>query len=364
MSLIDVQDLDTSPLRYQVDKMIPEVGTGFLWGKSWAGKTLVALDQALAVANGTPFLGHDTIQGTVAYFAGEGFGGIGVRVKARLARQHKDDTERIAACARDRGDEAARELAASLPAYTGDNLKIKRDPFAMHFDRANKPLPGLLQARSELARLNQPGPDDDPETWPYLSLVIIDALANYAGQLSISSDASANRITQGMQWLSRELDCCVLAIAHPTEKGDKMLGAGRLFNSADFVIQSEPDDVSAPGALKTATISCRKSKDDKGFEPFGYQIEPCEWDEPVLDDYDQPTGETTRTGSATVRLLAGEKPSSAPDPARRPPPPLPEIREPVTVRPPKRNGLRRRLHAVPDLPAVLERRSRDRGGPG
>lgn len=351
MSLIDYHDLDTSPLRYQVDAMVPEVGTGFLWGQSWAGKSLVALDMGLAVANGTPFMGHPTIAGTVVYLVGEGLPGIGVRVKARLARQERDDTLAIAEMARTHGDEAARDCASKLSAYTGDRLKIMTRPFPMHFTRSDKPGTELRQAMSELTRLNTPGPDDDPETFPYVSLIIMDALANFAGELSISNDASANRITKTMHWMSQELDACLMAVAHPTADGGKMLGAGRLFNSADFVIRVAPDDVAAPGAQKTATISCQKSKDGTEFPPFGYRIEPCMWDEPVLDSADQPTGETEAVTSATVRMIEDAQP--APGPARKPAPPLPEIRE-VPDRPRKRNGLKRHhgLRLVPALEAT------------
>jgi hypothetical protein len=354
MSLVDFSELDTSPLRYQVDQMVPEVGTGFLWGQSWAGKSLVALDMGLAVGNGVPFFGHDTIKGTVVYLVGEGLPGIGVRVKARLARQARDDTVAIAEEARKHGDEAARALAASLPPYTGDNLKIMTKPFPMHFTRSGGPGPELRQAMSELTRLNTPGPDDDPEEFPYISLIIMDALANFAGELSISNDASAGRITKTMHWMSQELDACVMAIAHPTADGGKMLGASRLFNSADFVIRVAPDEVAAPGAQKTATISCQKSKDGTEFPPFGYRIEPCMWDEPVLDDNDEPTGETQEVTSATVRMIddagpAGKTAPEAPAPAA---PPLPEIRDVPPSRPRKRNGLKTRhgLHAVPDAP--------------
>lgn len=350
MSLVSFSDLDTSPLRYQVAGMVPEVGTGFLWGQSWSGKSLIALDMGLAVANGTPFMGHETIRGTVAYLAGEGLAGIGVRVKARLARQERDSALAVAETARTQGNEAARAHAAALPSYTGDRLKIMTRPFPMHFTRADKPGTELRQAMSELTRLNTPGPEDDPEEFPYISLVIMDALANFAGELSISNDASANRIVKTMHWMSRELDCCVLAVAHPTADGAKMLGAGRLFNSADFVIRVAPDDVAAPGALKTATVSCQKSKDGKEFEPFGYRIEPCEWDEPVLDASGNPAGTTEVVTSATVRLIEDSKPAAkAPEPSRAPAAPLPELRDPP-ARPRKRNGLRPR-HGLTVVPA-------------
>ena len=162
MSLVDAEQLNTSPLVYTVADILPENGAGFFWGPSGSGKTFTILDAALAIANGIPWLGHDTLPGTVTYAAGEGGGGLGIRIKARVLRQEQDDTLAIAAVARDQGDEAARSFAGSLPPYTSRNLKVTTKPFPMHFLRSNQPNEDLAQAMGELRRLNTPGPDDDP----------------------------------------------------------------------------------------------------------------------------------------------------------------------------------------------------------
>ena len=259
MTLIDAEQLNTSPLVYTVAEILPENGAGFFWGPSGSGKTFTILDLALAIANGQPWLGRATLPGTVAYAAGEGGGGLGIRIKARVLRQAEDDAKALAA-----------NPAAILPKYDSSHLKVTTVPFPMHFTGAGRPNDDLDKAMRELRLLNAPGPDDDPETWPYLRLVILDALENFAGQLSVSSRSSANRIIATMQWMAAELQCCVLAVAHPVGKGaeQKMVGSDRLFAAADFVIRYAPDDVAAPGALATATISCEKSKDDVKFAPF------------------------------------------------------------------------------------------------
>ena len=288
MSFYEASRLNTSPLVYTVEGILPENGAGFFWGPSGSGKTFTILDMALAIANGQPWLGPRTLPGAVAYAAGEGGAGLGIRIKARVLRQDQDNTAAIAAVARDQGDEAARALAATLPPYTSGNLIVTDKPFPMHFLRSNKPNDDLAQAMNELRRQNTPPPDADEETlanWPYLRLIILDALENFAGQLSVSNRSSANRIVATMQWMAAELQCCVLAVAHPVGRGanEKMVGSDRLFAAADFVIRYAPDTVAAPGALDTATISCQKSKDDVKFPPFGVELHPCEWDEPKLD---------------------------------------------------------------------------------
>ena len=97
-----------------------------------------------------------------------------------------------------------------------------------------------------------------------------------------------------------------------------------------------------------ATIACEKMKFGDEFEPIGYRIEPCQWDEPELDDDDQPTSGTVLVKSATIRLLEPGAPQSSRTPE---PKPLPVIRDVQAPR--KRNGVRsgapRGLAAVPSI---------------
>jgi hypothetical protein len=53
-----------------------------LCGRPGAGKSLVALDMACAVATGRPWLGRATARGPVLYVAAEGIGGMGARLRA------------------------------------------------------------------------------------------------------------------------------------------------------------------------------------------------------------------------------------------------------------------------------------------
>ena len=75
MTLINASDLDTSPVEWLAEGIVPRSGIGIMWGPSTAGKSLVALDLAMAVANGQPWLGRQVNHtGSVAY-AGRGHRG-------------------------------------------------------------------------------------------------------------------------------------------------------------------------------------------------------------------------------------------------------------------------------------------------
>lgn len=346
MSLINAAELDTSPPVWLVgDNMgattgvLPQVGTGYAWGPRTAGKSLVfGIDLGLAIANGVPFLGHPVTKGKVVYCVGEGLYDLGLRKQARLARQVSDNAEAIERVRLNDGEDAARALAASLVPYTDANLKVITEPFTVPLSAQRQQSPSLKQAIATMQRLNTPGPDEDPETFLPIQLVILDSIADFTGR-SLSNDASANLITGGLKDIARELECFVLAIAHPTEKGDKMLGAGRLLNAADTEIEVRPDDAAAPGAPQTASVICHKSKYGARFDTMGYVVHPCEWEAPELDEYDQPTGRMVTVHSATIRLL--EDPSAGKTPAA-PPAPLPVIRGVEAPR--KRTGIRTASH--------------------
>jgi hypothetical protein len=338
--------------------MIPLMGTGFAWGRRTAGKSLVfGIDLGLAVANGTPFLGHPTSQGKVVYCVGEGLYDLGVRKQARLARQARDNALAITDIAREQGAGAAESFAATLPAYTDELLHVLTEPFTVPLLSTREQTASLKQAITTISQLNTPGPDDDPETFHYVDLIILDSLADFTGR-SLSNDASANLITGGLKALARELQCFVLAIAHPTEKGDRMLGAGRLLNAADTEIEVQPDDVSSPGTPKSASVICHKSKYGAEFDTVGYRIEPCEWDEPEIDDEGNPTGGTVRVKSATIRMIEeNSSHASRPEPARITAVPLPELRDTQPARPRKRSGLRPQIRSgvtlIRDLPEAV-----------
>jgi hypothetical protein len=320
-SLINADQLDISPPEWTVDGLIPRVGLGIAHGPSYTGKSLVFDNElALAIANGTEFLGRATVHGSVVVALGEGLYDAGVRLEGRLARQRRDNEEMLAAIEDGEEREAAR---AALPPYDSERLFIQTQPFTVPVKQDGTPSDSMAHALAQLRVI------------PDLELLVLDAMSDFSGGLSISNDSSANRYVLGLKMLVRELDCVVLVIGHNTADGKKMIGAQRLFNASDFVIEVIPDDT-APGELKSATLACRKSKYGPEFEPLSYLIEPLEW---TTEDED---GEPVLVTSAAVRLQGDAEggmnvlrlPGNGPSPHRE----LPEVR-PVQQRK-KRSGVR------------------------
>ncbi|MEN9936011.1 MAG: hypothetical protein RLZZ387_2590 [Chloroflexota bacterium] len=74
------------PVDWLIKGVLPAADLILLYGASGSGKSFVALDMALAIAQGTPWRGHKTRRGKVVIVAAEGAGGYGNRILA--ACQH------------------------------------------------------------------------------------------------------------------------------------------------------------------------------------------------------------------------------------------------------------------------------------
>lgn len=334
--LIDADQLDTSPPEWLVDGMIPRVGVGFWYGPRWTGKSLATdVELALAIGNGTDFFGRKVnFKGTVIVGLGEGLQDAGVRKFARIAREEQDRIAQAAQIAVQHGDDAGKAWVDEQPEYTDAKVKYLTKPFGLPFTRDDGE---GVPTRSMRAFITRAKKIRD------LELVILDSVSDFTGGISISNDTSANRIILGLKHLASELNCFILCVAHPTEKGDKMLGAGRLGNAADFIAKSTPEGDKDDNGRQVSTVTCEKNKYGGPFEPFSYTVETHEWWEPVIDEYDDPTGEVERASSATIRQLDIE--DYAPTKAKTAP--LDDEHEPwelvdaVSDRPRKRSGTMR-----------------------
>lgn len=294
MGLITARQLDTSPPQWLVDGMLPLTGTGFLWGRRGIGKSLVAdVELALAVANGTPFFGRPVEQGSVVVCLGEGLYDAGVRLQGRIQRHQRDEGPQP---------------------YDSSRVLIETSPFPLALQRNTFGITiGEVAYEHALQRFRQ---------IPDLGLLVIDPLARFTRGVSVTAASSAGRIADGINRLATELECAVLIVAHPTARGDRMLGE-RLEDSADFVIEVIDGDP-LPGDPASATLIATKAKYGAAFDPVTYRLEPVSWEEPELDDAGEPTGQLLTVTTMTVRADEDDG--------------MPELAEPLPRR--RRNGLR------------------------
>jgi hypothetical protein len=84
--ILTMRQLDAlPPPEWLVDGLIPEKSLVVPFGPPKAGKTFVVLSWALHVAAGAPWFGRAVKQGAVVYIAGEGTGGLSLRLRAMRA---------------------------------------------------------------------------------------------------------------------------------------------------------------------------------------------------------------------------------------------------------------------------------------
>jgi hypothetical protein len=79
--------IQDEPVRWMIDKVLPVGSFSALFGPPGSFKSFIALDIAEAIATGRTWMGNQvTESGAVLYLCGEGFGGVGARIKA--IKQH------------------------------------------------------------------------------------------------------------------------------------------------------------------------------------------------------------------------------------------------------------------------------------
>ncbi len=83
LKLWSLEEIQTRPWpEWHVLDILPRAEINMLYGESGVGKSALALDMTLAVAQGIPWFGHDTEQGPVIWLAAEAFGSMKPRTRA------------------------------------------------------------------------------------------------------------------------------------------------------------------------------------------------------------------------------------------------------------------------------------------
>jgi len=76
-------DIQDEPVEWMIHSILPTKSFSALFGPPGSFKSFIALDMAEAIATGRPWMGNQIEkQGAVLYICGEGFGGMGARIKA------------------------------------------------------------------------------------------------------------------------------------------------------------------------------------------------------------------------------------------------------------------------------------------
>ena len=230
--------IQDEPVKWMIDKVLPVGSFSALFGPPGSFKSFIALDIAEAIATGRTWMGNEVSeQGAVLYLCGEGFGGVGARIKA--CKQHHQTVD-------------------GAPIYVIRhqlNLRSSVEDFN-----------ALMIAVENL--VTELGID--------FKLIIIDTLARAfgGGNENDSSDmgsfiSSCGRIQQIVQ------DCALMILHHSGKDATKGLrGHSSLLGAVDTELELIRFEDSMKGIIRTAKQKDGEDGTRIGFEMVSVELAP------------------------------------------------------------------------------------------
>lgn len=194
LSLAEIEALP--PPTWLVEGLIPEKGIVIPYGPPKAGKTFVALSMALHIAANRDWMGRKVNGGGVVYVAGEGVGGLSIRIKAM--RQ-------------------AYEIPANIPFWVVPRAVNFRDPNAV------KALYDAIKATV----LDEP-----------ISLVVLDTLARAMPGVDENSAEEVGVVVASCDELKFALGATIMPIHHAGKDIERGLrGSSAIHGALDTSLQ-------------------------------------------------------------------------------------------------------------------------------
>jgi hypothetical protein len=233
--------LELKEIHWLIEDYIEADSLAQVFGDPGSGKSFVAIDLACCVATGTPWHGHDVMQGAVFYIAGEGHNGLARRLKAWEI-----------------GTGASLEGA---PLY-------KSQRAAMLYDASEAAI--VAEAIESLAKeVGKP------------SMVIIDTLArNMGGDENSTEDMNAF-ISHLDLYFRQKWNCCVVIVHHSGAMDkDRSRGSTALRGAmdAEYKVEILPSH--------HVQLTGKKMKDAEIPKPLTFALNQV--DLPLYDKYMQP----------------------------------------------------------------------------
>jgi hypothetical protein len=226
--LLDVDQLRAvvGPLRWVVKHAIPANAIGCMYGAPASFKSFVALDLALHIAHGMPWLGKKTTGGRVVYVAAEG----GTGILARLDAWHQKH-----------------ELTAP------DNFRSCITPL-------------MLDKASDLRRLSDTIAE---QCEGGVVLIVLDTLSQTMSGDENEAQSMAAYFRNLGAALRARFNCAVLAIHHTGHNNsDRPRGSSVIKGNLDFLFSVERIE----GQMACA-VTCKKQKDGDEGEPLPFILE-------------------------------------------------------------------------------------------
>ena len=238
--LLNIEAWDTikdEPVSWIIKDVLTIKGFCVLVGPPGSYKSFIALDIAEAIATGRTWMGNQVSSpGAVLYIAGEGFGGLGARIKATKINNNTKDGAEIYV------------IRHQL------NLRSSSDDFNI-----------LMESIDDL--IQRTGID--------LRLIQIDTLARSFGGGNENDSSDMGAWIHNCGRMQRKLDCALMAMHHSGKdilRGARghssLLGAVDTQLELQKIAMDEPKD----GVAGRGVITLSKSKDGQDNLKFGFEM--------------------------------------------------------------------------------------------
>ena len=231
-------DIEDEPVEWLIDNVLPKKAFAALYGPPGSYKSFVALDIAEAVATGRAWMGREVqAAGAVLYICGEGFGGIGARIKA---------------CKMHNRTQAGAEIYVIRAAI---NLRSSAEDFDL-----------LVASIKDLVE----------KTGVQFELVQIDTLARAFGGGNENNSEDMGAFIHNAGRIQRMLDCAMMVLHHSGKDATKGLrGHSSLLGAVDTQLElMKIDSVPNPSGLIAGSgiLTISKQKDGQDGVRIGFEM--------------------------------------------------------------------------------------------
>jgi hypothetical protein len=222
--------IQDEPVEWLIQDVLPALSFSALWGAPGSFKSFLALDIAEAIATGRSWMGKEVRKpGPVLYICGEGFGGVGARIKAIKIHHQTED---------------------GAPIYIVRhqlNLRSSAEDFN-----------ALMLAVVQLVE----------QTGMEFTLAIVDTLARAFGGGNENDTADMMAFVVSMGKIQEFLNCALMVLHHSGKDVAKgMRGSSSLLGAVD----TELELLRFEGQLK-GVLTISKQKDGVQDERFGFEM--------------------------------------------------------------------------------------------
>lgn len=225
------QLMNMPPMKWIIEGILPEQAFAVTYGDPKSGKSLITLSQALCIASGIPWHGHDVIQGDVVYVAAEGVLGLPNRIRAWWAAHPDADLSRF---------HLLPQAVRLLNPHDAEMLKATVGQLAKKVGRSP-------------------------------SLLTIDTLARTMTGGDENSAKDMGMFIRHLDDIKEEYGTTTQVVHHTNRSGGER-GSGALRGAAD--IMARASKAADTRGREEVTYRCSDVKDGSPFSPHHFRIQP------------------------------------------------------------------------------------------